>query len=59
MKGEKGSLGTIGEGSEMDDEGRNISHYNSGEIVCPCETDHPSSLVLCKHLLYSLMIEWF
>ncbi len=39
MKGEKGTMGTVGEGSELEDEGRNISHYNSGEIVCPGETD--------------------
>ena len=51
MKGEKATIGTAGEGSEMDDEGRNISHYNSGEVVCPCETDHPSSLVLTSFLL--------
>ena len=47
MKGEKGGMGTVGEGSELDDEGRNISHY-SGELVCLCESDHHSSLVLMK-----------
>lgn len=29
MKGEKGGMGTVGEGSELDDEGRNISHYSA------------------------------
>ena len=46
MKGEKGGMGSVAEGSELDDEGRNITHYNSGELVCPCETDNPSSLDL-------------
>ena len=57
MKGEKGGMGTVGEGSELDDEGRNISHY-SGELVCPCESDHHSSLVL-YWIALSVLIKLF
>ena len=53
MKGEKGGMGSVAEGSELDDEGRNITHYSSGELVWPCDTDHPSSLVLIFTSFYN------
>ncbi|XP_028398398.1 nuclear transcription factor Y subunit beta-like [Dendronephthya gigantea] len=37
MKGEKGSMGTVSEGTEIDEEGRNITHYSSAPM-------HPSMI---------------